>query len=124
MSLASHLKRIDLTGDFDVPDAPLGMDVRDSAGRLVVKAGQTLSRSLLERLRKMGILEVYVQSAEASSPDYWVKWGEEWLAEARSRLVHLTPENGVISEELDRFVRVLSEAVDSYIGDKIHPKAE
>ena len=124
MSIASHLKRIDLTGDFDVPDDPLGMDVRDSAGRLVVKAGQPLSRPLLERLRKMGILEVYVQSAEASSPDYWPKWGEEWLAKARSRLVHLTPENGVIPEELDRFTRVLSEAVESYVGDKIHSKAE
>lgn len=123
MSVASHVLRLDLTGDFEVPAEPLAMDVRDAKGRLVVKAGEVPSRPLLERLRKMGILEVFVQSKEAAAPDYWQKWGGEWLEASRSRLVYLTPEIGVPSEELDRFTRILSETVESFVRDKTQSKA-
>ncbi|MDA8111396.1 MAG: hypothetical protein M0T83_02970 [Nitrospiraceae bacterium] len=123
MSVASHVQRLDLTGDFEVPTEPLAMDVRDANGRLVVKSGEVPSRSLLERLRKMGILEVFVRSPEASAPDYWQKWGAEWLEESRSRLVYLTPDIGVTTEELDRFIRILSEAVESFVREKNQSKA-
>lgn len=123
MSVASHVQRLDLTGDFEVPTEPLAMDVRDANGRLVVKSGEVPSRSLLERLRKMGILEVFVRSPEASAPDYWQKWGAEWLEESRSRLVYLTPDIGVTTEELDRFIRILSDAVESFVREKNQSKA-
>ncbi len=123
MSVASHVQRLDLTGDFEVPTEPLAMDVRDANGRLVVKSGEVPSRSLLERLRKMGVLEVFVRSPEASAPDYWQKWGAEWLEESRSRLVYLTPDIGVTTEELDRFIRILSEAVESFVREKNQSKA-
>jgi hypothetical protein len=123
MSVASHVQRLDLTGDFEVPTEPLAMDVRDANGRLVVKSGEVPSRSLLERLRKMGILEVFVRSPEASAPDYWQKWGAEWLEESRSRLLYLTPDIGVTPEELDRFIRILSEAVESFVREKNQSKA-
>ena len=118
MPAPKHAERLDLTSDFDVPDEPLVMDVRDANGRLVVRAGERPSRSLLERLRKMGVLEVYVRTPEASAPDYWQKWGAEWLAQVRSQLVLLTPENGVSPEDLQRFDRVLSEAVEEFSREK------
>lgn len=115
---SSHAERVDLTSDFEVPSEPLAMDVRDSNGRLVVRAGELPSRSLLERLRKMGVLEVYVRTREAASPDFWQKWGEEWLAQARSQFVLLTPENGVVPAELQRFDRVLEEAIGEFSREK------
>ncbi len=120
MSVALHVQRLDLSGDFEIPTEPLGMDVRDTSGRLVVKAGEIPTRSLLERLKRMGILEVYVRTQEASAPDYWQKWGEEWLKESRSRLLYMTPESGVMPEEFARFNRILSETVESFVRDKSH----
>ena len=49
--------RVDLTKDHSPPSEPLAVDVRDSQGRLVVRAGERVTSSLMDRLRKMGVLE-------------------------------------------------------------------
>ena len=114
--------RIDLTRDPLPPTEPLAMDVHDTQGRLVVRAGEQVTRSLLERLRKLGILEIFVTTPEASSVEYWKQWGEEWLQTVRGRMLLLTPDAGVPSEELDRFNIALEKAVTETVRQKMRVK--
>jgi FAD/FMN-containing dehydrogenase len=97
----------------------LAVDVRDSQGRLVVRAGERVTSSLMDRLRKMGILEIFVTTSEASSADFWLRWGEDWLRTARSRLLLVTPETGVPKEMLDRFDGALENAVKETVRQRI-----
>jgi len=111
--------RIELTGDLSPPSEPLAVDVHDSHGRLVVRAGERVTRSLMERLRKMGVLEIFVLSREAAAPDFWPRWGEEWLRTARGRMQLLTPETGVPGEMLKRFDAALEKAVEETVRQRL-----
>jgi len=111
--------RIELTKEHSPPAEPLAADVRDNQGRLVVRAGERVTASLMDRLRKMGILEIYVTTPEASSADFWLRWGEDWLRAARSRLLLLTPESGVPKDMLDSFDGALEKAVKETVHQRI-----
>ena len=119
MGQMDPLVRVDLTKDHSPPSEPLAVDVRDSQGRLVVRAGERVTSSLMDRLRKMGILEIFVTTSEASSADFWLRWGEDWLRTARSRLLLVTPETGVPKEMLDRFDGALENAVKETVRQRI-----
>ncbi len=111
--------RIELTKEPTPPSEPLAVDVHDSQGRLVVRAGERVTTSLMDRLRKMGVLEIFVTTSEASSADFWLRWGEDWLRMARSRLLLVTPESGVPKEMLDRFDGALEKAIKETVRQRI-----
>jgi len=110
--------RLDLLTTKEAPAEPLAVDVRDAQGRLVLKAGETVTMPLLDRLRKMGILEIFVANREANGSEYWNRWGEEWLKEVFDRLILLAPEGGAPDEALVRFRKVLSDAVSEFVRKK------
>ncbi len=119
MRLPEPYLRIELTADLSPPDEPLAVDIRDGQGRLVLRAGEKVTQNLLERLRRIGILEIFVTSPIAHSEEYWKRWGESWLETARSRMVLLTPETGVHQKDLDGLRLALENAVAETVRKKI-----
>ncbi len=119
MGSSEPFVRIELKDDPPLPSEPLAVDVHDSHGRLVVRAGEQVTRSLMERLGKLGILEIFVTTTEAASPDFWPRWGEEWLRSARARMQLLTPESGVPREMLERFDAALEKAIGETVRQRI-----
>lgn len=119
MGTSDPFVRIELKDDLLPPSEPLAVDVHDNHGRLVVRAGEQVTRSLIDRLRKLGILEIFVTTAEAASPDFWPRWGEEWLRSARARMQLLTPEAGVPGEMLKRFDAALEKAVGETVRQRL-----
>lgn len=114
--------RFDLRSASVPPSVPLAVDVRDGQGRLIVTAGQTLTSPLVDRLRKMGIQEVFIVRSEERAPGYWERWGEKWLSEATARLMLLDPPDKGPDEKVDdrvgSFKRILSEAVSEFVREE------
>jgi hypothetical protein len=118
VALSKPSTRFNLLTETGVPSEPLAADVVDNQGRLIVKAGEPLTQSLIDRLRKMGILEIFITNKEAKGPDYWDRWGQEWFKEVVDRLVLLDPEGGICDESVLRFKRILSEAILEFVQQK------
>lgn len=118
MAVSRPSIRFDLMTETAVPSEPLAIDVKDGHGRLIVKAGQPLTQSLLGRLLKMGILEVFLVNKESQEADYWDRWGKDWYKEISDRLILLEPEGGLSDEAVVRFKRVLSEVIAEVVRQK------
>ena len=110
-------ERYDLLSNKDLPRGPLALDVLDSQGRLIVRAGTELSETLVVRLRKMGILEVYIVTPEATEPGFWERWGQNWIRKAQESLALLEACEEGRAAELASFKRILQAAVTDFVAE-------
>lgn len=110
-------ERFDLLSNKGLPSGPLALDVLDLQGRLVMRAGTELSETILDRLRKMGILEVYIATPEASESGFWERWGQNWIRNAQERLALLDACEAGRADELASFKKVLQAAVTEFVAE-------